>query len=48
MTGESPMLAADERVRDNPHWTCHELDGRHNLMRDNPEDLVRILLDVAS
>lgn len=46
--GESPMLTSYERVRDDPHWTCHELDGRHNLMRDNPEDLVRILLDVAS
>jgi hypothetical protein len=23
------------------------LDGAHNLMRDNPEDLLRILLDAA-
>jgi hypothetical protein len=25
----------------------HELDGAHNLMRDNPDDLVRILLNVG-
>jgi hypothetical protein len=34
-------------VRDDPRWNCHELDGKHNLMRDNPDDLLRILLDVA-
>jgi hypothetical protein len=33
-----------ERVKDDPHWNVHELDGAHNLMRDNPDDLVRILL----
>lgn len=46
--GESPMRRSCERVRDDPAWTVHELDGRHNLMRDNPDDLLRILLDAAA
>lgn len=46
--GESPMRRSYERVRDDPAWTVHELDGKHNLMRDNPDDLLRILLDVAA
>ena len=45
--GESPMKASYDRVRNDPKWHCHELDGKHNLMRDNPDDLVRILLDVT-
>jgi pimeloyl-ACP methyl ester carboxylesterase len=42
--GDSPMRPSYERVKDDPHWNIHELDGAHNLMRDNPDDLVRILL----
>jgi hypothetical protein len=34
-------------VRRDPTWTTHVLDGAHNLMRDRPEDLLRILLDAA-
>ena len=45
--GESPMRRSYDRVRNTHRWTCHELDGQHNLMRDNPDDLVRILLEVA-
>ena len=45
--GESPMRTSYERVRDDPRWNCHELDGKHNLMRDNPADLVRILTEAA-
>ena len=45
--GESPMRTSYERVRDDPRWNCHELDGKHNLMRDNPADLVRILIEAA-
>ena len=44
---ESPFAATYAKVRDDPKWTTYSLDGAHNLMRDNPEDLVRILLDVA-
>lgn len=46
--GESPMRASYDRVREDPNWTCHELDAKHNLMRDAPDDLLRILVEVAS
>ncbi|BCI53649.1 esterase [Mycolicibacterium litorale] len=46
--GESPLRRSYERVRDDPAWIVHELDGAHDLMRDNPDDLVRILLDAAA
>jgi hypothetical protein len=45
--GDSPCAATFERVRQDPSWTTHVLDGAHNLMRDNPDDLVRILLEVG-
>lgn len=45
--GESPFAATFERVRTDPAWRTHALDGAHNLMRDNHSDLVRILLDAA-
>lgn len=45
--GDSPLRPSYERVRDDENWNIHELDGAHNLMRDNPDDLLRILLDVA-
>jgi pimeloyl-ACP methyl ester carboxylesterase len=45
--GDSPMRPSYERVRDDANWITHELDGAHNLMRDNPDDLLRILLDAA-
>jgi pimeloyl-ACP methyl ester carboxylesterase len=46
--GDSPLRPSYERVRADPNWNVHELDGTHNLMRDNPADLLRILRDVAS
>lgn len=42
--GDSPLRPSYERVRDDPSWVVHELDGKHNLMRDNPDDLLHILL----
>jgi pimeloyl-ACP methyl ester carboxylesterase len=45
--GESPFARTFDRVRRDPTWTTHVLDGAHNLMRDCPEDLLRILLDAA-
>lgn len=45
--GESPLRPSYDRVRDDPTWICHELDGRHNLMRDRPADLLRILLSAS-
>jgi pimeloyl-ACP methyl ester carboxylesterase len=41
---ESPFTVFHERFRDDPEWTVHALDGGHNLMRDAPADLLRILL----
>lgn len=46
--GESPMAKSYDRVRDDPAWDCHEWDSKHNLMRDKPEELLRLLLDVAA
>ena len=45
--GESPFSATFERVRQDPSWSTHVLDGAHNLMRDCPADLLRILLDAG-
>jgi pimeloyl-ACP methyl ester carboxylesterase len=45
--GDSPLRPSYERVRNDSNWNVHELDGAHNLMRDNPDDLLAILLDVA-
>lgn len=46
--GDSPLRPSYERVKDDPNWHVHELEGAHNLMRDNPDDLLRILLDAAA
>ena len=46
--GDSPLRPSYERVRDDSNWNVHELDGAHNLMRDNPDDLLRILLEAQS
>ena len=45
--GGSPFAPTFERVRRDPTWTTHDLDGAHNLMRDCPDDLLEILLDCA-
>lgn len=45
--GESPLRPSYDRVRTDPHWITYELDGKHNLMRDKPDELLRILLDTA-
>jgi hypothetical protein len=44
---ESPFAPTFDRVRSDPTWTTHVLDGAHNLMRDCPDDLLRILLAAA-
>ncbi|MEU0794204.1 alpha/beta hydrolase [Amycolatopsis sp. NPDC005961] len=46
--GESPFTLVYQRLRDDPTWTTHSLDGGHNLMRDAPGELLQILLDVAT
>ncbi|MBB2993467.1 pimeloyl-ACP methyl ester carboxylesterase [Mycolicibacterium iranicum] len=45
--GESPLRPSYDRVRNDAAWVIHELDGKHNLMRDKPDDLLRILLQTA-
>ena len=41
---QSPFTVFYERFRDDPEWTVHAPAGGHNLMRDAPADLLRILL----
>ncbi len=45
--GESPFATTFKRIRSDPSWVVHELDGAHNLMRDCPDQLLQILLDCA-
>ncbi|MFF0249016.1 alpha/beta fold hydrolase [Streptosporangium sandarakinum] len=45
--GESPFTTVYRRLREDPSWTTHALAARHNLMRDAPDDLLKILLEVA-
>ena len=45
--GESPLRPSYDRVRNDPRWNCHELDSKHNLMRDKPEELLQIVLGAA-
>lgn len=42
--GESPFAPTYRRLRDDPLWTVHALDSKHNIMRDAPDDLLKILL----
>lgn len=42
--GESPFAPTLRRLQDDPQWTVHELDARHNLMRDAPDELLKIML----
>ena len=46
--GESPMQTSWDRIRDDPTWEAHALDSKHNFMRDVPEQLAAILLDVSN
>jgi pimeloyl-ACP methyl ester carboxylesterase len=45
--GESPFAATFRGVREDPLWNTYEVDSKHNLMRDAPEELLRILLAAA-
>ncbi|WP_027946427.1 alpha/beta fold hydrolase [Amycolatopsis taiwanensis] len=45
--GESPFTPVYQRLREDSSCTTHALDGGHNLMRDAPDDLLKILLDIA-
>ncbi|MGK5557318.1 alpha/beta fold hydrolase [Actinomadura kijaniata] len=45
--GPSPFASVYQRLREDPAWSTHALAGGHNLMRDAPRDLARILLETA-
>jgi pimeloyl-ACP methyl ester carboxylesterase len=45
--GESPFTPFYHRLREDPSWTTYALDSRHNLMRDAPKDLLKILREVV-
>ncbi|TYB69263.1 alpha/beta hydrolase [Nonomuraea sp. PA05] len=40
----SPFTATYQRLIQDPRWITHALDSGHNLMRDAPQDLLKILL----
>lgn len=45
--GGSPFQPTYERLIDDPLWNVHALDGKHDLMRDAPDELLRIVLDAG-
>ncbi|MCC5576123.1 alpha/beta fold hydrolase [Microtetraspora sp. AC03309] len=45
--GESPFTSVYQRLREDSAWTTYALDGGHNLMRDAPLEVLKILLDVG-
>jgi hypothetical protein len=45
--GESPFTPVYQRLREDSAWKTYALDGGHNLMRDAPQDLLKILLEAV-
>ncbi|MBB1155512.1 MULTISPECIES: alpha/beta fold hydrolase [Amycolatopsis] len=45
--GGSPFEPTYRRLVDDPQWNVHALDSKHDLMRDAPDELLRILLDAG-
>nr|WP_055501851.1 alpha/beta hydrolase [Nonomuraea pusilla] len=43
----SPFTATYQRLRQESAWTTYALDSGHNLMRDAPQDLLKILLETG-
>ena len=43
----SPFLQVAERLRRDPDWTVTDLDSRHNFLASGPDDLVRVMLELA-
>ncbi|RVX38645.1 alpha/beta hydrolase family protein [Nonomuraea polychroma] len=44
---QSPFTGTYQRLREDPSWTTYALGSGHNLMRDAPQDLLKILLEVS-
>lgn len=45
--GASPFTGTYDRLRADPSWRTHALASGHNVMRDAPEDLLKVLLEAA-
>jgi pimeloyl-ACP methyl ester carboxylesterase len=45
---QSPFTGTFQRLREDPSWTTYALGSGHNLMRDAPQDLLKILLEVGA
>jgi len=45
--GESPFTPVYQRLSEDPAWSTHALDSGHNLMRDAPQALLKILLEAS-
>jgi hypothetical protein len=45
--GQSPFTPVYQRLREDPSWRTYALDSGHNLMRDAPQDLLKILFQVV-
>ncbi|MET9022316.1 alpha/beta fold hydrolase [Actinopolymorpha sp. NPDC004070] len=45
---QSPFTHVYQRLSGDPGWTTHRLAAGHNLMRDAPDELSSILVDVAA
>ncbi|UBU18655.1 alpha/beta fold hydrolase [Nonomuraea gerenzanensis] len=43
----SPFTATYQRLCQDPAWITYALDSGHNLMRDAPQDLLKILLETG-
>ncbi|MEU0939643.1 MULTISPECIES: alpha/beta hydrolase family protein [unclassified Embleya] len=45
--GASPFDEVRRRLAEDPTWHVHPVSSGHNVMRDAPDDLLKILLDAA-
>jgi pimeloyl-ACP methyl ester carboxylesterase len=45
--GQSPFTPTYQRLREDPSWRTYALDSGHNLMRDAPQDLLKILFQIV-
>jgi pimeloyl-ACP methyl ester carboxylesterase len=43
----SPFISIAERLRHDPGWTVTDLDSRHNLLASGPDELLRLILELA-
>jgi pimeloyl-ACP methyl ester carboxylesterase len=46
-SGESPFAPVYQRLSGDPAWRTHALASGHNVMRDAPDELLKVLLGAA-